>query len=276
MYCSTCGASLPRGRRHCVTCGTAAEWRPETRPEMPAGVPDTASQLYLRRAGVCPRCEYHGQGLPYFTRGPHVAALVGATLFTLPYALGAGGLLYYGLRHDHRICPRCGKGWGKFGRAAFHTASETQPTPASHPEVRYSGVSEGVRRSWSVMLFIVGALMLTIGAIEFEALLFAFGTLAVSGGVALQRAANRAREERRAAMISSLQKPVLKLAAEREGILTVTDVAASLGWSMRRAEKVLQSLDDGWRVNSEVTDEGVIVYQFRELLLGRGPPPEER
>jgi hypothetical protein len=35
---------------------------------------------------------------------------------------------------------------------------------------------------------------------------------------------------------------------------------------MRRAEKVLNSLDDGWRVNSTVTDDGVIVYEFRELL----------
>ena len=46
----------------------------------------------------------------------------------------------------------------------------------------------------------------------------------------------------------------------------MTEVAAALAWPIRRAEKVLHSLDDGWRVNSEVTDEGVIVYEFRELL----------
>jgi hypothetical protein len=45
---------------------------------------------------------------------------------------------------------------------------------------------------------------------------------------------------------------------------------------MRRAEKVLQSLDDGMRVNSEVTDEGVIVYDFLELIrtTGRLSKPE--
>ena len=80
--------------------------------------------------------------------------------------------------------------------------------------------------------------------------------LAAAGAVVLHRGANRAREERRAALISSLQMPVLKLAAERKGVLTVTDVAASLGWSMSRAEKILRSMDDGWRVSSEVTDEG--------------------
>jgi hypothetical protein len=275
MYCSTCGASIPNGRARCETCGSAAEWRREPNPEMALSPATDRAELYLRRVGVCPRCDYHGQGLPYFTRGPHVAALVGATLFTLPYALGAGGLLYYGLRHDHRVCPRCGKGWGKFGRVAFQ-ATTAEPTAVHHPqEVRNGGISEGVRRAWSVMLFVVGALMLAVGAMEAEALLFVFGALAASGGVVLHQSANKAREARRAGMIASLQKPVLKLAAERKGLLTVTDVAASLGWSMRRAEKVLQSLDDGWRVNSEVTDEGVIVYEFRELLLGRGPPPEE-
>ncbi|MEX2570528.1 MAG: hypothetical protein WD737_04430 [Gemmatimonadota bacterium] len=120
------------------------------------------------------------------------------------------------------------------------------------------------------MLFILGAILLTVGVVELEALVFTFGVLAAAGGFLLHRTANRAREERRTALISSLQTPVLKLAAEREGRLTVTDVAANLGWPLHRAEKVLQSLDDGWRVDSEVTDEGVIVYEFRELLLGGG------
>ncbi|MQA90325.1 MAG: hypothetical protein GEU90_08820 [Gemmatimonas sp.] len=151
----------------------------------------------------------------------------------------------------------------------------SETAQAAQPEVRYSGVSEGVRRSWSVMLFIIGTLMLTIGAIELEPFLFAFGVLGASGAVVLHRAANRAREQRRAAMISSLQRPVLKLASERNGVLTVTEVAASLGWSLLRAEKILHSLDDGWRVNSEVTDDGVIIYEFRELLLGRPPPPDQ-
>lgn len=210
--------------------------------------------------------------MPYFSRGSHVAGLVAATLFTLPWALGGGGLLYYGVRHDHRVCPRCGESWGKFGHRGLVRDPERSPTGR---EIRRPRLNEGVKRTWSVMLFVLGAIMLTVGAIETEVMLFVFGVLASTGAVVLHRAANQAREERRHAMIASLQRPVLKLAAERQGLLTVTDVAASLGWPMRRAEKVLQSLDDGWRVNSDVTDEGVIVYEFRELLLGRGAPPEE-
>jgi hypothetical protein len=92
----------------------------------------------------------------------------------------------------------------------------------------------------------------------------------------LQRAATREREQRREALLSALQLPVLQLAGRKGGQLTVTEVAAELGWTMRRAEKVLQSLDDGMRVNSEVTDEGVIVYDFLELIrtTGRLPKPE--
>jgi hypothetical protein len=94
------------------------------------------------------------------------------------------------------------------------------------------------------------------------------GLLGVGGGYALHRVASRASEVRRQALIASLQTPVLKLAAERGGKLTVTDVAAYLNWPLHRAEKILNSLDDGWRVSSDITDDGVIVYEFRELLLG--------
>ncbi|MEX2581803.1 MAG: hypothetical protein WD766_00890 [Gemmatimonadota bacterium] len=272
MYCSTCGAPIPSGRDACDTCGTAVAGSSRV-TAFGGGSLEPTSRVESSRLAICPKCDFEGRGLPYFNRGAHVAALVGATLFTLPYALGAGGLLYYGVRHDHRICPRCGYGWGKLGHRASGSSMERV---TAGRDVGYPVGSEGVKRSWSVMLLILGAIMLTVGAIELEAVLLALGTLATAGGVVLHRGANRAREERRAALMSSLQLPVLKLAAERNGVLTVTDVAASLGWSLRRAERVLQSLDDGWRVDSEVTDEGVIVYEFRELLLGRGGPPEER
>jgi hypothetical protein len=56
----------------------------------------------------------------------------------------------------------------------------------------------------------------------------------------------------------------------------VTDVATEMGWPMVRAEKVLNSLDDGLRVMSDITDDGVIVYDFLEIRtsqLGRGGTP---
>lgn len=277
LNCSTCGALIPRGRQECGTCGTRVLARPQPAPGSldPLGANRESTPL-LQGAITCRRCAYSGDSIPYFTRGPHMAALVGATLFTLPYAMGAGGAVYYLLRRDHRVCPRCGQDWGK------HQMTSPVPSSSYHfadrsPRARRPGevTSDGVQRAWSIILFILSAIMLAIGAAELELVIFVFGVLAAAGAVVLHLSANRAREARRQSMIAALQTPVLKLAAARHGVLTVTDVAAGLGWSLKRAEKVLQSLDDGWRVNSEVTDEGVIVYEFRELLLGPGRNWEE-
>lgn len=269
MYCSTCGATIPRSRSSCDTCGTPAHGV-EDLPTR-AGAEAVETDLLVANGGVrsCPRCDYQGQGLPYFTRGPHMAALIGATLFTLPYALGAGGFLYYGMRHDHRVCPRCGQGWGRRGEGAVERQVRRS---RMMPDARHLSAAsgDGLKRAWSIILFGLAAALLAAGAVQMEVLMLVLGVLATTGAIFLHRAANEAREERRAALIAAMQMPVLKLAAERDGKLTVTETAASLGWSLRRAEKVLHSLDDGWRVSSEVTDEGVIVYEFREILLGPG------
>ena len=47
--------------------------------------------------------------------------------------------------------------------------------------------------------------------------------------------------------------------------MTVTEVAASLDLSLSAAEGVLDGMDDGLRVRSDITDQGIIVYEFPEL-----------
>jgi hypothetical protein len=272
MYCSSCGERKSGQNAACEMCGAefpapAVPARQTTQSQPTAAGPVAA----LNPVTVCFRCEFQGQGLPYFSRGPHMAALVAATLFTLPVALGAGGFLFYALRRDHRICPRCGLGWGRFGQRAV----EVQARAAVRREHRHPApVGEGAMRVWSVLLFVLAAILLVTGIAGLEFVPIGLGLVAGGGGYALRRGANRAREERRAALIASLQTPVLKLAARCNGRLTVTEVAATLGWPLTRAEKVLNSLDDGWRVSSEVTDEGIIVYEFRELMLTSERHPE--
>lgn len=267
MYCSTCGAFLPDGRSACDTCGAPAPL-PARRAETPLAAPAAEGHWVVGRpVGQCPRCGYRGEGLPYFSRGGHMAALVGATLLTAG-AMGAGGLVYYVVRRDHRICPRCGRGWGREGERAVMPAGAV-PRRA---DARLASGEAGWR-GWSVLLFLLAAILVVGGFAAGEWGPFLLAAAAAGGGALVHRAADRAREARRAALIASLQLPVLKLAAARGGRLTVTEVAAELGWTLPRAEKVLQSLDDGVRVDSEVTDEGVIVYEFREILLS---PPERR
>lgn len=207
--------------------------------------------------------------MPYFSRGSHMAALVGTTVLTAG-AMGMGGLVYYLVRREHKVCPRCGRGWGYRGQTALvRTGSRGSPAlPGRSREAR--------QRGFSMFLFLFAAAAVAGAAFSGEIALVLVAMLAAAGGFLLQRSADREREERRAALISTLQLPVLKLAASRGGRLTVTEVAAELEWTLPRAEKVLQSLDDGYRVSSEVTDEGVIVYEFRELLLSADPEPDPR
>jgi hypothetical protein len=200
-------------------------------------------------------------GITYFSRGRHVAGLVGAAVLTAGM-MGAGGILFYLLRRNHLICPRCGAGWGPDGeRAAMAAAADR----SEYLDVPDAG-RERAKRAGSFLMFLASTALLLVGIVESEAALVLFASFAAMAGAALHLWSRQDRDRRRAALVSSLQLPVLKLAAGSKGRLTVTQVAAELGWPLHRAEKVLQSLDDGLRVDSEVTDEGVIVYEFRELL----------
>jgi hypothetical protein len=81
-------------------------------------------------------------------------------------------------------------------------------------------------------------------------------------------------QERRKAIMHRIQRKILRLAAAKGGTLTVTEVAADLNLGLPAAEKILTSMDDGFRVRSEISDAGVIYYEFPEILhrkeLGRG------
>ncbi|HET8654676.1 MAG TPA: hypothetical protein VFL93_04120 [Longimicrobiaceae bacterium] len=207
--------------------------------------------------------------MPYFSRGRNVAALVGATMLTAG-AMGAGGILFYIVRRDHRICPRCGRTWGRWGERAVVRGPAGAPETA--PPAVASVWGESSKRTWSTALFVLAALLAIGGTAATAAPALVAAGIAAIGGLLLYQAADGERQRRRAALISALQLPVLRLASQRGGRLTVTEVAAELGWTLPRAEKVLHSLDDGVRVDSEVTDEGLIVYQFRELLRPPGSP----
>jgi hypothetical protein len=173
------------------------------------------------------------------------------------------------MRHDYRACPRCGNSWGKRSERARALSAglalnESAPTVHAHePEMREDA---RLMRWSSYLIFAFAAMLMLIGLGEGEPEAFFMGAFAATGGALLWRKANSAREERREKLLVGLQQPVLRLAAQRNGLLTVTDVAAALSWPMPRAEKVLNSLEDGLRVASTVTDEGVIVYEFRELM----------
>lgn len=260
MICQMCGARVPYGRSSCLQCGAPVARAP--------GMSVAAYNGYgsLDTVRVCPRCSFHGTSVSYFATGSHIVVLLALALATS----GIGALIYLLLRGGERICPQCGLKWGKGGYLA-PVAPQSARGEIAPPMVAIS--DGGAKRGWAWALWTFAALFLVIGLAEFEAVALGMSMIAGAGGFLLHRSGNEDRERRREALLQSLHLPVLRLAAKRGGRLTVTQVAQDLGWTLPRAEKVLQSMEDGYRVLGDVTPEGVIVYDFPELMQLPPTPP---
>ena len=63
------------------------------------------------------------------------------------------------------------------------------------------------------------------------------------------------------------QNRVVRLAHQRGGRLTVTETAADTGLTVEEASEILKRLADGGFVEVEITDSGLIVYRFPEVLF---------
>jgi len=248
MRCFTCGERIAEGERHCPTCGSVAGRR------------ERGEVVSVRR---CPRCEYRGEGIEYFRRPGHLALLVVAGLFT--YGLGA--LVYWLARRTHRICPRCGLGWEHAGRRRMGSkgGEERGDSRDSLPGGDALPSDGGKRRILGVVTILVAAIVISVGLVEMELVAAAVGTVLGVGGSLSYWWGWRAREERREAVLARLQREVLHLAGRKGGSLTVTEVAADLELSLEAAERVLISMDDGFRVRSEITRDGLLLYEFPEI-----------
>jgi hypothetical protein len=216
-----------------------------------------------RPAGVrrCPRCSYQGEGIPYFRRAGHVGMLVGVSLFTY----GFGGLVYWLARRKHLICPRCSLGWEHASRALSITGPEPeQRLIEAEPDERLPG--SGVkRRVAGTVLVLLASMMVLIGFVEFEMAVVAMGSVMGAAGSLAFYWGWRGQQARREALMQGLQRKILRLAQVRGGTLTVTEVAADMNISLPAAEKILTSMDDGFRVRSEISREGVLYYEFPEV-----------
>ena len=260
MNCSMCGARVPEGRSSCVQCGAPVGRAPGATL---AAAPSYAMTTDAPR--VCPRCGNAGVSISYFANGFHILALLALTLFSG----GVLGVAYVFFRAGYRICPTCSQTWGKGGYMAPALAPGSASAALATEEV--VGADGVGKRSGAYAMWVFAAFMIMGGIAGGEVVPIMMALMAAAGGFLLFRSASEDRRLRREALIQKLQLPVLQLAGEMGGQLTVTQVAGKLGWSLPRAEKVLQSLEDGYRVMGDVTDQGVIVYNFLELV--NAPPP---
>jgi ABC-type transport system involved in multi-copper enzyme maturation permease subunit len=64
----------------------------------------------------------------------------------------------------------------------------------------------------------------------------------------------------------SIKRKIMQLAQDSGGVLTVSDVVLATGFSMKQAEETLNEMVDGFRIKTEVTDSGIVQYEFSELI----------
>ncbi len=102
------------------------------------------------------------------------------------------------------------------------------------------------------------------------------GGLGVGVGALALRGASRARRGADQAEADGRQRRVFELAAAKGGVLTVTDLVRELGMSSDDADATLTALADGSRVSAEITPDGRVQYEFRELRALEGPAVRAR
>jgi hypothetical protein len=237
----------------------------------------------------CPACGFRGEGIPYFRRAGNLALLAAATLFTY----GVGGVVYWLLKRNDRVCPSCGLDWERARPLGEEPppAESTPPAEARSPIAPGSPVPRGReategglprsgigRRAVGTLVALLGLLMIGIGTAELEAVLLVVGGVTGLTGALTFGWGWQSLQRRREAILQRMQRRVLRLARSRAGRLTATEVATELDLTLGAAERVLLSLDDGFRIRSDVTEEGILVFDFPELQLrppggGRGDDP---
>lgn len=264
MRCTTCGESVRDGDDRCPTCGAAVTRRP--------------APVSYRKLLQCARCAYRGDPIPYFRKAGNIGLLVGISALTY----GVGGLVYYSLRRTHEVCPSCGIGWEHAREPG--TALADAPQPASSPAESAPAVQRSVppraskaskasklppsgmaRRIFGGGLAVLATTLITAGLTTgvFEPVIV--GSVSGMAGSGLFLWGWKALQRRRNAVVQALNRKVLLLATQRQGVLTVTEVAAELNLSLPVAEKIMNGMDDGLRVRSDVSNEGIIYYEFPEV-----------
>lgn len=255
MRCATCGENLLHGEERCPTCGAVVVRRP-----VPAA--------RVREVRQCLRCGYRGDGIPYFRKPLHAVLLAAVSFPTF----GLGGLVYYASHRRSLVCPGCGNGW-EHARKPGEIGEVPPPRPIPS---RTKGSSPGVtgplppsgigRRVFGVGLGVTALLLIISGVADgFVPELVVMGSVFGMGGSGMFLWGWQALQRRRQAVLQGLGRKVLRLATRRGGVLTVTEVAAELDLSLEAAEKLMIGMDDGFRIRSDISEEGVIYYEFPEL-----------
>jgi hypothetical protein len=183
------------------------------------------------------------------------------------FTWGMGGIVYWLVRRRRLVCPNCGLTWPERGLAP---APVREVVPFARPESPLP--SGGLRRRvLGALLALFGTFLIGAGLVGGEPPAALAGCLFGLAGTGTFFWGWLARQERRQALRQALERRVLQLATRKGGSLTVTEVASELDLSLGAAERVLIGMDDGFRVRSDITPEGVLLFEFPEVQHRRLP-----
>ncbi len=65
---------------------------------------------------------------------------------------------------------------------------------------------------------------------------------------------------------SNIENRIFRAAYKRKGRITISDIVLETDLSLKEAEEVVNSLVDGVRVRMEVKDNGMVIYEFPEII----------
>ncbi len=206
--------------------------------------------------GPCPSCGAQAKVVGFFDRSGNQAKRA---------VLGSD----FERANAHRlVCDACG---------ADRTPPGAGPPPESIGDARSGSALQAIGgaawRTTAIAAMMLGGLGVVMGvaiggaagiAIAILGGLFGAGV----GGLLWARgsASKQAAKERFGA---AREHAILDLAEKRGGRLTATEVARALRISVGEADAALTAMADGSRVSAEVSDDGVVVYDFRELRAAR-------
>lgn len=227
---------------------------------------------------VCPTCS---TSIPSgASRCPGCARVFGEDN-RCPHCHAVAGVRASGGRY---VCVACNKprsvkpGTAVLGGGAGEPfGGSLEPASAAQMELaagRSAGVALRAFGAFSVIAGVLGAGMLVAVFPMSAAVLVGAAALGLAGagigGLSL-RAGSKARTVALSRAQRQAELAVLKLAEERGGVLTVTDVATELRMTSTDAEALLTHLAaDGSRVGVEISQDGVVLFRFLELSP-RGP-----
>jgi hypothetical protein len=239
--------------------------------------------LSARLRALCPHCGTPVRPMPYFSRGVNIGK---AAVLMLPFNV-LGPLVFFLFRKDRMICSTCMRvlpGERPLALLDAFSASGARALEGPAGAGALMNVLEAERdlavldtrqrrlRGRAVGLAIAsagfGALAVASGISDDHA---SFGFIVMGLPAALAAAWSTIRSRalgRQASEQRQRQRTlgVLSLARAHGGRLSVTLVASELSLDLQEAERLLDSLVDGRRVDLQVDDTGRVTYVFPELI----------